>query len=70
MTAEFIAYLVARHEGEVYGEAVFQAMAEHTADPEARWRWRVLETLERETKQRLARELAARGHGTDTSLSA
>ena len=60
--ADFIRYLVERHEGEVYGEAVFQAMAEHTAEPEARWRWRVLEALERETKELLGRELRARGH--------
>lgn len=60
--ADFIQYLVERHEGEVYGEAVFKAMAEHTAEPEARWRWQVLETLERETKELLARELRARGH--------
>jgi hypothetical protein len=62
---DFIQYLVARHEGEVYGEAVFHAMAEHTADPEARHRWRVLEALERETKELLARELAARGRSAD-----
>ncbi len=60
--ADFIQYLVERHEGEVYGEAVFKAMAEYTAEPEARWRWQVLEALERETKELLARELRARGH--------
>ena len=59
--ADFIQTLVERHAGEVYGEAVFRAMAEHTADAETRWRWRVLEALERETKELLARELAARG---------
>ena len=63
--ADFIEKLVRWHAGEVYGEAVFQAMAEHTADAETRWRYRVLETLERETKERLARELAARGRAAD-----
>ena len=58
---DFIRYLVERHEGEVYGEAVFAALAEHTADAEARYRWRVLEALERETKELLGRELRARG---------
>src|SRR5262245_65449822 len=67
MTADFLQYLVERHEGEVYGEAGFQAMAEHTADPEARWRRGVLETLERETKELLARELRARGHAPQES---
>jgi hypothetical protein len=62
---DFIQYLVERHEGEVYGEAVFAAMAENTADREGRWRWRVLEALERETKELLARELRARGRTPD-----
>ena len=58
----FVTYLIERFQGEVYGEALFQAMAEAEADPETRWKWRVLETLERETKEYLDRALRARGH--------
>jgi hypothetical protein len=59
---EFVTYLVERFQGEVYGEAVFKAMADAEQDPEARWKWRVLETLERETKEYLDAALRARGH--------
>lgn len=61
-TDEFVTYLTERFQGEVYGEAVFQAMAEAEADPDMRWKWRVLETLERETKEYLDRALRVRGH--------
>ncbi len=59
---EFVTYLIERFQGEVYGEAVFVGLAEAEPDPEARWKWRVLETLERETKEYLDRALRARGH--------
>jgi hypothetical protein len=53
--------LVLRHDGEVYGEATFAGLAEGTSDAEQRYKWRVCETLERETKELLARELEQRG---------
>src|SRR5262245_11677021 len=61
-TDAFVTYLIERFQGEVYGEAVFVALAEAEADHEMRWKWRVLETLERETKEYLDRALRARGH--------
>jgi len=66
-TDPFLAYLIERVEGEVYGEAVFAAMADAELDPDARYKWRVLEALERETKEYLARELHARGHAAKES---
>jgi hypothetical protein len=42
------------YQGEVYGEALFGALAERARDPDARHKWRTLERLERETKLRLA----------------
>lgn len=63
----FHAYLVERFEGEVYGEAVFAAMADAEPDADARYKWRVLEALERETKEYLARALQERGHAAKVS---
>jgi len=60
-SARFQAYLVERHDGEVYGEAIFATMAETSADAAQRYKIRVLEALERETKQVIARALEARG---------
>jgi hypothetical protein len=59
-TAQFAKYLDERFQGEVYGEAVFAAMAEACAGAETRYQWRVLEALERETKEYLARALRER----------
>ena len=64
---EFVRYLIERFQGEVYGEAVFKAMADAEPDADARWKWRVLETLERETKEYLDRALRARGHEVKAS---
>lgn len=61
VTEHFLATLVQRHDGEVYGEGVFAGLAETCADEARRYKWRVCEALERETKQLLARELGARG---------
>jgi hypothetical protein len=51
----------------VYGEAVFAAVADAEPDPEARYKWRVLEALERETKEYLARALRERGHAVEAN---
>ena len=58
----FVEYLLERFDGEVYGEAVFAAMADAEPDADSRYKWRVLEALERETKEYLARALRERGH--------
>lgn len=63
----FAKYLIERFQGEVYGEAVFAAMADADPDPEARYKWRVLEALERETKEYLERALRDRGHSVEES---
>jgi hypothetical protein len=66
-SAGFVQYLIERFQGEVYGEAVFAALADAELDPEARYKWRVLEALERETKEYLARALGERGHAVEES---
>jgi hypothetical protein len=63
----FVAYLIERFQGEVYGEAVFAAMANADPNPDSRYKWRVLEALERETKEYLARALRERGHSAEES---
>ncbi len=63
----FLKYLEERFQGEVFGEAIFAAMAEAEPDPDARYKWRVLEALERETKEYLARALRDRGHDAKES---
>ena len=40
-------------QGEVYGEALFRGLAERATDPGRAWKWRVLERLETETKERI-----------------
>jgi hypothetical protein len=57
----FVKYLEERFQGEVFGEAVFAAMADAESDLDTRYQWRVLEVLERETKEYLARALRERG---------
>ena len=65
--AEFAKYLDERFQGEVFGEAIFAAMADAEPDALARYKWRVLEALERETKEYLGRALRERGHAADPS---
>jgi hypothetical protein len=64
---DFAVYLTERFQGKVYGEAVFAALADAELDPDARYKWRVLEALERETKDYLARALRERGLAADES---
>jgi hypothetical protein len=40
-------------QGEVYGEALFRGLAERTTDAARAYKWRVLERLETETKERI-----------------
>ena len=60
-------YLEERYQGEVYGEALFQTMAETCPDPERAAQLRVLEQLERETKEFLLRAMSEDGLSADAS---
>jgi hypothetical protein len=51
MTRDCTTYLEERFQGEVYGEAIFRVMAERCGDPGNARKLRVLEQLERETKE-------------------
>jgi hypothetical protein len=55
-------YLEERFQGEVYGEAIFRVMAERCTDPVNAKKLRVLEQLERETKEVLRPATRAAGH--------
>jgi hypothetical protein len=68
MAADYAGYVSERYQGEVYGEALFRALAEQSRDEAQRAKLRVLEQLERETKELLRAEVAALG--LDTSESA
>ncbi len=57
----YAAYLEECYQGEVGGEALFRAMANATQDEQAARKLRVLEQLERETKEFLRPELEAAG---------
>ena len=55
------AYLLRRHDGKVYGESLFGALATGTTDEDRRHKWRVLARLERETKERITAVLDRAG---------
>jgi len=57
-------------QGEVTGEAMFHALAEALEDPEHRYQMRVLEQLERETKELLREKLKRLGAETTESSAA
>ena len=61
----FRAYLIERYQGEVYGEALFRALAEREPHAERRRKWRTLQQLERETKERIRPAVAALGATTE-----
>ena len=54
---EYRRYLAERHAGEVAGEELFRSLAAHTVEPDRKYKWTVLEQLERETKERLRRAM-------------
>ena len=56
---------VKAYQGEVFGEAYFARMAEHTADPDRRVKVEALATLERRTKELLEPALSRLGLRTD-----
>ncbi len=53
MADDYLDRVVESYQGEVFGEAIFRELAAKCADPETAYKWRVLEQLERETKERL-----------------
>ena len=57
-------------QGEVTGEALFHTLAEALEDPERRYQMRVLEQLERETKELLLENLRPLGGDIGESASA
>jgi hypothetical protein len=67
MASDYAGYVSERYQGEVYGEAVFRALADHARDETLKAKLRVLEQLERETKDLLRAEVAALGLDTRES---
>ncbi|MGH9365514.1 MAG: hypothetical protein ACRD1B_09675 [Thermoanaerobaculia bacterium] len=63
--SDFRTYLEERFQGEVYGEALFRTMAKLAEDPERGRKLRVLEQLERETKELLLPALREAGGSGD-----
>jgi hypothetical protein len=61
MADDYKTYIAERYQGEVYGEAMFGAMAEVAVEPSQARKLRQLEQLERETKQLLLPEVLASG---------
>ena len=57
-------------QGEVTGEALFHALAEALEEPEPRYQMRVLEQLERETKELLRENIGRLGGDTRESAEA
>lgn len=53
MAENYLERVVRSYQGEVFGEKLFQDMAAKSSNPEETYKWRVLEQLERETKERL-----------------
>ena len=64
MGKSYLDRVLLSYQGEVFGEAIFRELAEKAADPEIAYKWRVLEQLERETKERLKPLVADLGGDT------
>jgi hypothetical protein len=62
--SDYETYLEERFQGEVYGEALFRTMADLAVEAGRAKKFRVLEQLERETKE-LLREAVREAGGTD-----
>jgi hypothetical protein len=60
--SEYGTYVEERFQGEVYGEALFRTMADLCEDPERAGKLRVLQQLERETKETLLPAVREAGH--------
>lgn len=70
MADEYLDRVVQSYQGEVAGEAIFREMGVKSADAEMSYKWRVLEQLERETKERLKPLVAELGGDTAENTSA
>ena len=64
MADDYAAYVEARYQGEVFGEAVFEAMAKAREDAGEARKLRVLAQLERETKEALLPAVEETGRST------
>ena len=67
-SSDYQRYLEERFQGEVYGQALFRTMADRSDAPERVRTFRVLEQLERETKEILLPALRAAGGSGEESL--
>src|SRR5580700_9815462 len=67
VTAEAVALWRKSYEGEVFGEAYFAAMAQHTPDPERKAKLETLEALERCTKELLVPSMERLGISTEVN---
>jgi len=67
VASDYKTYLAQRFQGEVFGEAMFRTMANLCDDPARAQKFRVLEQLERETKQFLLAALREAGHSCEES---
>ena len=61
MADDYLGRVTVSYQGEVFGEAIFREMGAKNTDPEETYKWRVLEQLETETKERLKPLVAALG---------
>ncbi len=64
---DILAAMERGYQGEVYGEAMYSAMASAETDPVRRWKWMVLVQLELETKAAMHGLLRRRGGNTGES---
>ena len=67
LESEYATYLEERYQGEVYGEALFATMASACSHPERARKLRLLEQLERETKDFLLPLVKAVGYSGEES---
>ena len=67
LSSDYKTYLEERFQGEVYGEALFRTMADLSAEPAQVRKFRVLEQLERETKELLLPAVREAGYSGEES---
>ena len=59
MKSQYLSHIEEAYQGEVYGEAMYNAIADKMDDPDHAHKWRVLAQMEKETKAHI-RELVKR----------
>jgi hypothetical protein len=64
---DYQTYLAQRFQGEVFGQAMFRTMADLCDDPARARKFRLLEQLERETKEFLVPAMLEAGYSSDES---